>query len=63
MTTEITVAGDEVTEARWFERAELAAGVESGQVLLPMRSSIARSLIEDWYGAVLPTQGTARPVG
>lgn len=53
-TTQITADGVEVTEARWFTRAALAAGAEDGSVLLPMRFSIARSLIEDWYGSRLP---------
>ncbi|WNB86128.1 NAD(+) diphosphatase [Cellulomonas sp. ATA003] len=53
-TTDITVDGAEVTEARWFTRAELAAAAGSGEVLLPSRTSIARALIEEWAGAPLP---------
>ena len=53
LTTDITVDGVEVTEAAWFTRAELREQVASGEVLLPMGSSIARSLIEDWYGGPL----------
>ncbi|MGC5615326.1 NAD(+) diphosphatase [Georgenia sp. Z1491] len=45
--------GEEVTELRLFTRDELAAAVRVGDVYLPMRSSIARSLIEDWYGGEL----------
>jgi NAD+ diphosphatase len=52
--TRITVDGVEVTQARWFTRAELAAAAESGEVLLPSRASIARALIEEWAGAPLP---------
>src|SRR5699024_2527874 len=48
--TEITVDGVELTDARFFTRAELAAAVTERTVVLPSLSSIARSLIEDWYG-------------
>lgn len=51
--TPITVDGVEVTEARWFTRAELASDVASGEVLLPMRTSVARALIEEWFGGPL----------
>lgn len=54
LTTQITVDGIEVTEARWFTRTELADQVASGAVLMPMRASIARVLIEEWFGAELP---------
>ncbi|MDP9443457.1 MAG: NAD(+) diphosphatase [Actinomycetota bacterium] len=52
--TEVTVDGDEISEARWFSRAELLAATETGHVLLPGRISIARHLIESWYGGTLP---------
>ncbi len=48
------VDGEEITNARWFTREELAAAAESGEVLLPGRVSIARQLIELWYGGRLP---------
>lgn len=51
--TEVTVDGVELTDARFFTRAELAAAVSEGTVVLPSLSSIARSLIEDWYGGPL----------
>lgn len=54
LSTDVTVDGVEVTEARWFARMELRAAVRSGSVLLPSRSSIARALIEEWYGSELP---------
>jgi NAD+ diphosphatase len=53
VTTEIEVDGVEVTEARWFTREELEAAVAAGTVLLPSSTSIARALVEDWYGAPL----------
>lgn len=53
-TTDIQVDGVEVTDARWFTREEIAAAVESGELGLPSRASIARALVEDWYGGELP---------
>lgn len=52
-TTQIEVDGVELTDARWFTRAELVEAVADGSVLLPMRTSVARALIEDWYGGPL----------
>lgn len=40
----------EIAEASWFARGELAYAVRSGAVALPPRVSIARRLIEHWYG-------------
>jgi len=59
VTTEITVDVHEVTEARWFSRASLAAAVTAGEVVLPTRASVARALIEDWYGG--PLEGGDAP--
>lgn len=44
----------EIASARWFTRTELAAAAESGEVRLPGKISIARHLIETWYGEPLP---------
>jgi len=52
--TTIRVDGEEIVEARWFSREELRAACESGDVSLPPAVSIARRLIERWYGADLP---------
>ncbi|GIT79527.1 hypothetical protein LLS1_11960 [Leifsonia sp. LS1] len=43
--------GEEILDLRWFSRQELWDA--RGQVILPGRSSIARALIEDWYGGPL----------
>jgi len=51
--TDIVVDGEEIVEARWFSRAELAAACVSGEVALPPAVSIARRLIERWYGEPL----------
>ncbi|HLK41965.1 MAG TPA: NAD(+) diphosphatase [Thermoleophilia bacterium] len=49
----IRADGEEVLEVRWFSRQELAEAVASGEVVLSGRISIARSLIERWYGGSL----------
>jgi len=54
--------GEEILDLRWFSRAELWDARE--QVILPGRSSIARALIEDWYGGSLdepPAEPSAAP--
>jgi NAD+ diphosphatase len=50
----ITVDEDEIGEARWFSRAELRAAIEEGELGIAPSSSIARRLIEYWYGGELP---------
>jgi len=46
--------GEEISELRWFTRAELADAMASGDVLPPGGISIARRLVEHWYGGPLP---------
>ena len=46
--------GDEISDLRWFTRDEMRSGCEAGTVRIPPRLSIARRLIEHWYGAELP---------
>lgn len=58
--TEIVVDDDEVTDARWFTRDELRDLAAAGEVLLPSGISIARRLVEHWYGGPLPETGTWR---
>jgi NAD+ diphosphatase len=48
--TEATPDGVEVTRARWFSREELQEAVLAGEITISSRLSIARSLIEHWYG-------------
>lgn len=50
----LTLQPEEIAEARWYTRAELAAALADGTIALPGPASIARSLIEDWYGEALP---------
>ncbi|MGM9472121.1 NAD(+) diphosphatase [Pseudarthrobacter sp. YS3] len=47
---EATPDGVEVTRARWFSREELQEAVLAGDITISSRLSIARSLIEHWYG-------------
>jgi len=49
----LRVDGVEIHEARWFTRAELTAAIAADEVGISARISIARSLIENWYGAPL----------
>jgi NAD+ diphosphatase len=51
---EIEVDAEEIGEARWFTRAEMLAAIKAGTLGLAPTSSIARRLIEFWYGAELP---------
>ncbi|MGH3247428.1 MAG: NAD(+) diphosphatase [Trebonia sp.] len=51
---QITVDEDEIGEARWFSRAELRAAIDAGELGIAPSSSIARRLIEYWYGEDLP---------
>lgn len=46
--------GVEITHAEFFTRDELARAVTTGEIGVPMRTSIARALIESWYGGDLP---------
>jgi NAD+ diphosphatase len=50
----ITVDTEEIAEARWFTRAELRAALDAGELGVAPTSSIARRLIEFWYGGELP---------
>ncbi|WP_313022547.1 NAD(+) diphosphatase [Mobilicoccus sp.] len=47
----------EIAEAQWYTRAEVGAGVAAGSLMLPGRMSIARRLIEAWYGEALFVPG------
>jgi NAD+ diphosphatase len=54
VSTAVRTDDEEVTDARWFTRTELSAAVAAGEIGLPGRHSIARALIEEWYGGELP---------
>lgn len=42
--------GEEITEVKWFSRAELKAAAADGSLLLPPTVSVARRMIEGWLG-------------
>ena len=50
----VVVDGREIAEAHWFSRDELVSACQDGRVRLPSRVSIARRLIERWFGTELP---------
>lgn len=50
----IVVDEDEIGEARWFSRDDLRAAIDDGELGIAPSSSIARRLIEFWYGGELP---------
>ncbi|MCQ4042903.1 NAD(+) diphosphatase [Streptantibioticus rubrisoli] len=52
--SEISVDGDEIHEARWFSREEYRRAIGHGDVLPPTGISIAARLIELWFGEPLP---------
>jgi NAD+ diphosphatase len=49
---ELRPDGTEIIDLRWFSREDLSAAL--GTILLPGRTSIARAMIEDWFGQTLP---------
>ena len=57
--TDIEVDRDEIAEARWYSRDALATAVLSREVLLPPPISIARRLIEHWYGGPVDDGGAS----
>jgi NAD+ diphosphatase len=59
-TTDVHVDGIEISQARWFTRTSLREALVSREVLAPNRLSIARFLIEDWYGESLGDLGSWR---
>jgi NAD+ diphosphatase len=49
-----TADGNEMRELRWYDRAGLAEAIRAGEIRAANRLSIARALIEHWYGDTLP---------
>jgi NAD+ diphosphatase len=52
--TEVSVDGEEIEDARWFTREQMRQEAEAGTLVLPGGVSISRSLVEHWYGGPLP---------
>jgi NAD+ diphosphatase len=57
----ISVDYEELAEARWWSRAGLLAALQARELALPPRVSIARHIIEDWYGGPLPSTWSPPP--
>ncbi|KAD4060482.1 NAD(+) diphosphatase [Arthrobacter yangruifuii] len=53
VTTEARADGVEMSDVRWFSRTELAEAVLSGEITIAGPISIARNLIERWYGGTI----------
>lgn len=51
------VDGREIGDARWFTRAELSEGVESGAIAIPGPIAASNFLIRSWLGQLAPTAG------
>jgi len=58
----IKVDEHELTEAIWFSRAELLARLEAREMAIAPPVSIARRIIESWYGAELPAYASGPPI-
>lgn len=55
--TDTTPDGAEILDLRWFSRDELTAavdGADTADIRLPGPTSIARAIIEEWYGGSIP---------
>jgi NAD+ diphosphatase len=52
--TEGTPDGEEILALRWFTRDELRAASASGEIILPGPTSIARAIVEEWFGEEVP---------
>jgi NAD+ diphosphatase len=55
---QIVVNDTELAEALWFSRAELLRSLQDGELSIAPPVSIARRIIESWYGAELPDSAT-----
>jgi len=51
VTTGVDVDGAELEDARWWTREDFGIDVATGELVLPPRVSIARRIIEHWYGS------------
>ena len=58
---DIAVDHEELAEAHWFSRGDLLAALQRRELGLPPPVSIARHIIEAWYGGPLPSAWTVPP--
>jgi NAD+ diphosphatase len=54
LSCDIRVDGKETADARWMDRDGYMQALLSGRMSVPGRSTIARYMIEQWYGSELP---------
>jgi NAD+ diphosphatase len=59
LTTDAAADGVELALVSWWGREQLLDDVRTGRLLLPPDLSIARRLIEDWFGR--PLEGSTQP--
>lgn len=52
----LSVDGKEIGEARWFTRAELSEGIESGAIAIPGPIAASNFLIRTWLGQPAPNR-------
>jgi NAD+ diphosphatase len=52
--------GEEIVEARWFDRPGLVEALRVGEVRVPPRLSVARRLLEGWFGGPLESRDAWR---
>jgi len=57
-TTDLTLQVSEIEAAQWFDRDEFTRAVADGSLRISSRISIARRLIEHWYGAEIDVADT-----
>ena len=57
----IALDHDEIVEAFWVTREDLAERIADGRVVISSRMSISYRLMERWFGRPLPTGGDWRP--
>ncbi|QIM20244.1 NAD(+) diphosphatase [Phycicoccus sp. HDW14] len=48
--TRLRLQESEIAEARWFSREELVAAIADGSLVVPGGISIARRIVEHWFG-------------
>ncbi|GAB1821392.1 NAD(+) diphosphatase [Herbidospora sp. RD11066] len=56
--SKLTLDPKEIAEARWYSREEMRLAIATGDLRLPPPVSIARRLIETWYGSAIDDEGS-----
>jgi len=60
LNTDICVDGEEIVEARWYDRDQVRELCDTQKLHLPPAVSIAHQLITRWYGEKLPSNTSFR---